>query len=436
MSFFVPFFVSWGKQTLRDSVVSKPRSFCAATRRGDAGGTTYVLEKYPQLSNRHAPSFIRHLLAAFRQHSLTATEAAQQLDVTSSPLYTLSTIYLRACARKKAHLWIPGISGGDHTIPWPELVTDLLKKRLICSPPCPYSFAASQALRLHSFKLDRAQVRRWAIQNGLVQPNPPKRPHAPVRRWQGSQIGQLWQLDASPHRWFPPCLLDFPMLNMLDDCSRVFVDSKIYGPELLLSYLDFLPAAFLSYGRPLQMYVDYHAIFFPHNPDALTQLGAALKFYDISVLYAPTPQAKGKIEHEHQFWQGRLPLCFTSQHVTQIQIANPHVETLRLHRNTHQTHRQLRMTPQRAWELAMNEKRSVLRPVPRCPWWPYVWSLRTGIKVSSDGPVPIGTQRLRVEPPPGTKIVLCLHPTDHHSVLAPPPDKNQKPVLLFTNRPK
>ncbi len=376
------------------------------------------------------------MLAAFRQRSLTAAEAAEQLGVTGSRLYTLSTDYLRACAQKKAHLWIPGTSGGDHTPDWPKPVTDLLKKRLACSPPCPYSFAASEALRLHAFKLDRAQVRRWAILNGFAHPTPPKRPHAPVRRWQRSQIGELWQLDASPHRWFPPSSLDFPMLNMLDDCSRVFVGSKIYGRELLLSYLDFLPAAFLTYGRPLQIYVDYHALFFTKDPDALTQLGAALKFYDISFLYAPTPQAKGKIEREHQFWQGRLPPYFASEQITEIETANPHIDQLRLHRNAQETHSELRMTPQRAWELAKQEKRSVLRPAPRCPWWPYVWSVRTALKVGSDGRVPIATQRLRVERPPGTKLVLCLHPAGHHSVLAEPPDRNKKPLLLFTNRPK
>lgn len=42
----------------------------------------------------------------------------------------------------------------------PQRVLDLLRKRLGCSPPCPYSFAASEALRLHTFKLDLAQVRR------------------------------------------------------------------------------------------------------------------------------------------------------------------------------------------------------------------------------------------------------------------------------------
>jgi hypothetical protein len=42
--------------------------------------------------------------------------------------------------------------------------------------------------------------------------------------------------------------------------------------------------AFLAHGRPLQLYVDYHSHFFTHDPDALAQLGWALKFYDISLL--------------------------------------------------------------------------------------------------------------------------------------------------------
>ena len=68
-------------------------------------------------------------------------------------------------------------------------------------------------------------------------------------------------------------------------------------------------------------------------------------------------------------------------------------------------------------------------------WLIYVWSIRTPLSIGSDGRVPIGTQRLRIERPPGSKVVLCLHPDGHHSVLATPPDPQQKPVLLFTNRP-
>jgi len=395
-----------------------------------------VFEKHQQLRHRHAPSFIRHVLDAFGQQALNATEAAEQLGLSPSRLYALSTAYLRARAQKRGSLWTPGGSGGDHSAPWPQPVLDLLRKRLDCSPPCPYSFAASEALRLHAFKLDRAQVRRWAIENNLAHAVPPKRVLAPVRRWQRARIGELWQLDASPHHWFPFVHRAFPMLNMLDDCSRLFTGSKLYERELLLAYFDFLPAAFLAHGRPLQLYVDYHSFFFTQDPDALTQLGWALKFYDISLRYAPTPQAKGKIEREHQFWQGRLPAYFASEKIDQIHVANPHIDALRAHRNAHEIHRELRQTPLRAWNQARKENRSVVRPVPPCPWWDYVWSVRTPIKIGTDGRVPIGTQRLRLEKPPGSKVVLCLHPSGHRSVLAAPPQAGEKPLLLFTNRPK
>ena len=393
-------------------------------------------KKHQQLLHRHAPAFIRHVLEAFRKQKVSASQAGGQLGLSRSRLYVLLTEYLRARANQQAHVWRPGGSGGDHAKAWPAPVVALLIKRLACRPPCPYSFAASEALRLHSFKLDRAQVRRWAIEQGLAHAVPAKRVLAPVRRWQRSQIGELWQLDASPHRWFPQCNFAFPMLNLLDDCSRVFTGSKLYERELLLSYFDFLPAAFLAHGRPLQLYVDYHSIFFAQEPDALMQLGWALKFYDIRLRYAPTPQAKGKIERGHQFWQGRLPPYFASEKISEIEEANRHIDRLRHHRNWHEVHRELRPTPQRAWNTAKKENRSVLRPVPRCPWWAYVWSLRVPLKVGTDGRVPIGTDRLRIERPPSTRVVLCLHTTGHHSVLASPPDAALLPVLLFTNRPK
>ena len=376
------------------------------------------------------------MLEDFRRHTLTPAQAATELGLSRSRLYALATAYNVARAKKLAAHWTPGTSGGDHAQPWPPFVLALLQKRLACTPPCPYNFAASEALRLHDFKLDRAQVRRWAIENKLAHAGPPQKVRAAGRRWQRARLGELWQLDASPHRWFPSSPAAFPMLNMLDDCSRLFTGSKLYERELLLSYFDFLPAAFSEHGRPLQLYVDYHSLFFTHTPDALTQLGAALKFYDISLRYAPTPQAKGKVEREHQFWQGRLPAYFTSEKITELAEANQHLTALRHHHNAKEMHRELRQTPQQAWAAALAEKRSVLRPVPICPWWPYVWSVRTQIKVGDDGRVPIGNQRLRLEKPPRTKVILCQHPADHHSVLAHAPDPQQKPILLFTNQPK
>lgn len=379
---------------------------------------------------------IRHVLEGVRTGEVSVQAAAEVLGLSRNRLYQILGDYLAAYGLGSHGTWVPGVSGGDHAPAWPPEVTALLRKRLSSAPPASYSFAASEALRVCDYRLDRAQVRRWAMVNDLAHGKNPPRPQAPVRRWQRSQIGELWQLDATPHRWFPSSETQFPMLNMLDDCSRVFVGSRIYERENLVAYLDFLPATFLDYGLPLELYVDYHSFFFSQVPEALTALGQALRFYGVSLRYAPTPQAKGKVEREHHFWQQRLPAYFASEPVVHLLEANRHLTALRLHRNQHETHRELRMTPARAWMDAESQNRSALRPVPPCPWWPYVWSTQTSTRTGPDGRVPIGAHRVRLEIPPGSKVVLCQHPSGHYSVLAAHPKPAILPLLLFSNRPK
>ncbi len=148
-----------------------------------------VFENYQQLAHRHAPTLIRDVLEAFSRGSLKAAQAADQLGLSRSRLYALATAYLCARACKQGPLWSLGRSGGDHAAPWPQLVLDLFVKRLRCSLPCPYSFAASEALRLHGFPLDRAQVRRWALAHQLAHAVPPKKVRAAVRRWQRHRSG-------------------------------------------------------------------------------------------------------------------------------------------------------------------------------------------------------------------------------------------------------
>lgn len=367
---------------------------------------------------------------------VSALTAAEALGLSRSRLYELFSDYLVAYGPGHHETWEPRTSGGDHAPNWPADVIALLRKRLSSDPPSSYSFAASESLRVCGYHLDRAQVRRWAMANELSHGKVPRRPQAPVRRWQRSQIGELWQLDATPHRWFPPSDSQLPMINMIDDCSRVFVGSKLYARENLLAYLDFLPASFIDYGMPLELYVDYHSFFFSQVPDALTQLGTSLRFYGVSLRYAPTPQAKGKVEREHHFWQQRLPAYFASEPVSRITDANQHITALRLHRNKHEIHRELKMTPGKAWADALAQKRSALRPAPSCPWWPYVWSAQTPTRTSPDGRVPIGASTVRLEIPPRSRVVLCLHPSGHHSVLASAPKPDTLPILLFTNRRK
>ena len=120
-----------------------------------------------------------------------------------------------------------------------------------------------------------------------------------------------------------------------------------------------------------------------------------------------------------------MPAYFASEKITELEVANPHIDALRAHRNAQEVHRELRQTPQRAWDQAKKENRSALRPAPRCPWWHYVWSVRTPLKVGSDGRVPIGTQRLRIEKPPRHQG-RALPPPIRPSLGAGRPSRSQK----------
>lgn len=371
-------------------------------------------------------------MAQFRGQQITAVEAAGELEISPRRFRQLYHNYLQAAGGQKEGAWIPGHSGGNRQRVIPETVRDLWRKLFGAIPPASYSFAASEALRRFNFRVDRATVRRWARSHGMDMRRLPKKAPAPVRRWQCGRIGTLWQLDVSPHPWFGPDQPARPLFDMLDDCSRLITGARLYERETLAAYVDFLAHSFEHYGLPLALYVDYHSFFFSQVPDALTYLGEALHFYDLSFRYAPTPQAKGKVERLHQFWQNRLPSLFAADAITDLAAANRVLDELREHRNRQEIHRELNRTPQSAWNTARRELRSDIRPRPRCPWGNYIWSIRTPVKVDVDGTVAVGTQRFRVSScSPRTVLIRCEHRDGSFSFLLKPPRKGQRPLVIL-----
>jgi hypothetical protein len=374
---------------------------------------------------------VRHLLAGIREEELTTAQVAQELGLTGRGVRKLYARYLEACAAGAEATWEPGRSGGNHQKAVPQDVAALWRRMLTVASPAPYAFVASEAQRLFDFRIDRATARRWAIAEGYAHPSQPKEPLAAVRRWQCAEVGALWQLDMTPHAWFGTGTERLPLLDLIDDCSRVITGARLYPRECLLAYLDFLSRAFREYGLPVALYVDYHSFFFTHVPDNLTYLAQALRHYDVSLKYAPTPQAKGKIERQHQFWQKRLPSYFLTYGLHQVEAANAHLDPLRLHHNTQEVHRELGRTPRKAWSEAKREHRYVLRPFREDAWWRYVWSVRTRVRVGLDGTVPVGHLRQRIHARVGGWVVHCRHPDGSISILANEPGASGKPILLF-----
>lgn len=182
-----------------------------------------------QLTHRHGAPFLRHLLAQLRTNQLSVATVAEQLQISRRRCYELYQDYLRACASRRQAQWTPGASGGNHRPAWISAVTQLLRKLLSARPAAADSFAASEVPRRLGIRLARAQVRRWAQQHDLAVPAHPPRPKAVVKRWQRQALGELWQLDASPHPWFPGSSIHYPLLDLIDDCSRLVTGAKLLG---------------------------------------------------------------------------------------------------------------------------------------------------------------------------------------------------------------
>lgn len=70
--------------------------------------------------------------------------------------------------------------------------------------------------------------------------------------------------------------------------------------------------------------------------------------YGVSPQYVTTPEANGKVERLHHYWQSRLHALVGAESIVEIDPANALLEQLRAHHNSGEKHRELDMTPQQA----------------------------------------------------------------------------------------
>lgn len=200
-----------------------------------------------QIGSRLGLPHVHDVLKQVCERTISVEQACESLGIAKTRLYELRSGYLEARATGKLDAWRPGVSGGNHATAWDERVTTFLNVAIRSGYN--YAFAASEVDRLYGIVLARSQVRHWAIRESICPaPKPPRLP-AHLRRWQRQAVGELWQMDATPDRWFGFQEPAYPLLDMLDDCSRLQVGCAIYRHENVPAYLHFFHGAF--YGiRP------------------------------------------------------------------------------------------------------------------------------------------------------------------------------------------
>ena len=173
---------------------------------------------------------------------------------------------------------------------------------------------------------------------GFESPKKKKIRHRTHRRTRKPHPGQLIQIDATPYEWFGGNT-KYALHGAIDDATGNVVGLFLTQNECLYGYLETMRQCCVDFGVPQTIYSDNHTIF--RSPKTgkltmdeliagktvhLTQFGRSMHELGIDLIFAKTPQAKGRIERLWVTLQSRLPVEFAKRGITTVADANRFLE--------------------------------------------------------------------------------------------------------------
>ena len=197
------------------------------------------------------------------------------------------------------------------------------------------TLAAEYLAEQHGVQVSKETLRQMLMAAGVWKRKRRRVEEVHVWRARRACWGELVQWDTSVHDWLEGRGPKLYLLAMIDDAtSRALArfaeqDTTQENFRLLASYLE-------RWGRPLEFYTDKDSLFTVNRPfreaedeawpEALTQIGRALRELGIGWLPAHSPQAKGRVERFFGTAQDRLVKGLRKAGVGTLEEANRYLE--------------------------------------------------------------------------------------------------------------
>ena len=158
--------------------------------------------------------------------------------------------------------------------------------------------------------IGRTTLRRILVNAGLSSPRRRRPPKHRVRRQRMPREGMLIQLDGSFHRWLGEDGPQFTLLIAVDDATGCVVNALFCEHEDAHSYFLLIHGLVQHLGLPVALYTDRHGVF-RHTPGSglpgmPTQFSRAMDELGVQMIFALSPQAKGRVERMAETFQDRL----------------------------------------------------------------------------------------------------------------------------------
>jgi hypothetical protein len=184
-------------------------------------------------------------------------------------------------------------------------------------------FATEMLQERHNIVFSSETIRKIMIEYKIWFPRKRKcKVHQ--RRLRRLCVGELVLTDASDHLWFedrgPRCHLYI----IIDDATSEITNGYFELEETTRGYFAIFEMYFKEKGLPLSIYSDKRGVFKVNQGEkkSLTQFGRAMKELGIDIIYAHSPEAKGRVERAFNTLQDRLIREMRLNNISTIEEGN------------------------------------------------------------------------------------------------------------------
>ena len=189
------------------------------------------------------------------------------------------------------------------------------------------TFATEKLLELNEIELSNEKVRQIMIENNLWKVKPRKESKKKYFwRVRKDNFGEMEQFDGSYHIWFG----DFETCLFLavDDATGKITHAKFDYNESIVAVFKFWLEYLDKNSLPISVYLDKFSTYKVNhqnatdNKDMITQFQRASNQAGFKLIFANSPQAKGRVERMNKTLQDRLVKELKLANITTIEKAN------------------------------------------------------------------------------------------------------------------
>ena len=254
------------------------------------------------------------------------------------------------------------------------------------------TLAAEKLLEIDKIEVDPETLRLWFIRDGIEYK---KRKEVKHRSWRERKehFGEMVQMDGSHHNWFEGRGAGCVLMGYIDDARGIFF-GRFYGYEGTKPAMDSFKRYIRKYGIPQSVYLDKHTTYKSTKKTTIeeqlegkksqSQFERALGELGVEIIYADSPQAKGRIERSFKTHQDRLIKEMRLRKISTIEEANKFLRSYYIPKHN------------RKFSVSAKNKVNLHRPIPKGLNLGRIFSIKTEVSLRKDFTIRYGNKLYQV----------------------------------------